>query len=94
MVEQGKPALVVLEHELPETPEDVMHVVRRRGSGNAIDESLGHGVAPSGHISLTRKGAIRPLFYYKGDASVHPGLSFTKETRSPGVRTSRAQWGQ
>jgi hypothetical protein len=47
-IEQSQMAIIAtLQHQLPETQERLMDVMRRRGGGNAIDESLGHGVLSS-----------------------------------------------
>ena len=36
-------ALVVPQHQLAEAQEGVMHIMRRLGRGDAIDEGFGHG---------------------------------------------------
>ena len=45
-VEQRQPALVVPQHQPAEAQKSVMHIMRRRGRGDAVDEGFGHGADP------------------------------------------------
>ena len=41
-VEQGRAAIVALQHQMTEAKERVMHIMRRVGRGDTVDKGFGH----------------------------------------------------